>query len=49
MLVVDQVNDMESMLRFLTLMHKGVIPPAVDYVAAAVDDTAAATDASEQA
>ena len=46
MLVVDQVNDMESMLRFLTLMHKGVIPPAVDYVAAAVDDTAAATDAS---
>jgi transcription-repair coupling factor (superfamily II helicase) len=26
MLVVDQVNDMEAMLRFLTLMHKGVIP-----------------------
>jgi hypothetical protein len=28
MLVVDQVNDMEAMLRFLTLMHKGVIPQA---------------------
>ncbi|MEY4382291.1 MAG: transcription-repair coupling factor, partial [Bacteroidota bacterium] len=26
MLVVDQVNDMDAMLRFLTLMHKGVIP-----------------------
>ncbi len=26
MLVVDQVNDMEAMLRFLQLMHKGVIP-----------------------
>jgi hypothetical protein len=25
MLVVDQVNDMEAMLRFLTLMHKSVI------------------------
>ena len=29
MLVVDQVNDMESMLRFLQRMHQGVIPQAV--------------------
>jgi transcription-repair coupling factor (superfamily II helicase) len=28
MLVVDQVNDMEAMLRFLTLMHKSVIAQA---------------------
>ena len=28
MLVVDQVNDMESMLRFLQRMHQGVIPQA---------------------
>jgi transcription-repair coupling factor (superfamily II helicase) len=42
MLVVDQVNDMDAMLRFLTLMHKGVIPQTTVI-------TAAATDASEQA
>ena len=42
MLVVDQVNDMDAMLRFLTLMHKGVIPQKTVI-------TAAATDASEQA
>jgi transcription-repair coupling factor (superfamily II helicase) len=42
MLVVDQVNDMDAMLRFLTLMHKGVIPQTTVI-------TAAARDASEQA
>ena len=42
MLVVDQVNDMDAMLRFLTLMHKGVIPQTTVIAAAA-------TDASEQA
>ena len=40
MLVVDQVNDMEAMLRFLTLMHKSVIPPAA-FVAAAANDASA--------
>jgi hypothetical protein len=40
--VVDQVNDMDAILRFLTLMHKGVIPQKTVI-------TAAARDASEQA
>jgi hypothetical protein len=40
MLVIDQVNDMESMLRFLTLMHKAVIPQTTVFAAAATDASA---------